>query len=166
MKIRCWTNLRNILWFLPPLRAGAQGVSAFPSDVTWQMVENFLAGGAAVSVLAWQNGLALTVVDCGVKHNFLLGLPAGSSRPGLLVRKVAWGAGDSSKGPAMTKAECAQAVAQGQALVKEFRGNALSPGEMGIANTSSASLLLAKLTGLDIAQCTGAGTGLDAPAVE
>ncbi len=144
----------------------ARGVSAFPSDVTWQMVENFLAGGAAVSVLARQNGLALTVVDCGVKHNFLQDLPAGSTRPGLQVRKSAWGAGDSSKGPAMTRAECAQAVAQGQALVQELPGNALLLGEMGIANTSAASLLLSKLTGLDIAQCTGAGTGLDAEAVE
>jgi nicotinate-nucleotide--dimethylbenzimidazole phosphoribosyltransferase len=79
---------------------------------------------------------------------------------------MAWGAGDSSKGPAMTKAECSQAVAQGQALVRELPGNALLLGEMGIANTSAASLLLAKLTGLDIAQCTGAGTGLDAEAIE
>jgi nicotinate-nucleotide--dimethylbenzimidazole phosphoribosyltransferase len=144
----------------------SRGVSAFPSEVTWQMVENFLAGGAAVSVLARQNGLALTVVDCGVMHNFLQGLPAGSTRPGLQVRKSAWGAGDSSRGPAMTRAECAQAVAQGQALVQELPGNALLLGEMGIANTSAASLLLSKLTGLDIAQCTGAGTGLDAEAVE
>ena len=54
----------------------ARGISAFPSDVSWQMVENFLAGGAAVSVLAKQNGIALTVVDCGVNHDFLAGLPA------------------------------------------------------------------------------------------
>jgi nicotinate-nucleotide--dimethylbenzimidazole phosphoribosyltransferase len=144
----------------------ARGVSAFPSDVTWQMVENFLAGGAAVSVLARQHGLALTVVDCGVMHNFLRDLPPGATRAGLQVRKMAWGAGDSSKGPAMTKAECSQAVAQGQALVQELPGNALLLGEMGIANTSAASLLLAKLTGLDIAQCTGAGTGLDTEAIE
>ena len=64
----------------------ARGVSAYPSDVTWQMVENFLAGGAAVSVLARQNGIALTVVDCGVKHDFLAGLPHGAQRKGLLVR--------------------------------------------------------------------------------
>ena len=63
----------------------ARGISAFPSDVTWQMVENFLAGGAAVSVLARQNGIALTVVDCGVKRDFLAGLPAGTQRAGLQV---------------------------------------------------------------------------------
>ena len=66
----------------------AQGISAFPADVSWQMVENFLDGGAAVSVLARQHGLALTVVDCGVNRNLLAGLPAGSQRPGLAVLKV------------------------------------------------------------------------------
>lgn len=143
----------------------ARGVSAFPSEVTWQMVENFLAGGAAVSVLARQYGLALTVVDCGVKHDFLAGLPAGATRPGLQVRKAALGTADSSVQAAMTPEQCQQAVANGQELVKSLPGNALLLGEMGIGNTSAASLLLARLTGLDIAQCTGAGTGLDAPAV-
>jgi nicotinate-nucleotide--dimethylbenzimidazole phosphoribosyltransferase len=144
----------------------ARGVSAFPSDVTWQMVENFLAGGAAVSVLAKQNGIALTVVDCGVKHDFLAGQPAGAQRAGLLVHKVAEGTADSSVQAAMTPAQCAQAMQNGQDLVKGLPGNALLLGEMGIGNTSAASLLLARLAGLDIAQCTGAGTGLDAPAVQ
>ena len=147
----------------------AQGVSAFPSDVTWQMVENFLAGGAAVSVLSRQNGIALTVVDCGVKHDFLAGLPAGSARAGLQVRKVPGaenGTADSSQQSAMRPQQCAAAIAQGQALVAELPGNALLLGEMGIGNTSAASLLLARLAGLDIAQCTGAGTGLDAEAVQ
>jgi nicotinate-nucleotide--dimethylbenzimidazole phosphoribosyltransferase len=144
----------------------ARGVSAFPSDVTWQMVENFLAGGAAVSVLAKQNGIALTVVDCGVKHDFLAGQPAGAQRAGLLVHKVAEGTADSSVQAAMTPAQCAQAMQNGQDIVKGLPGNALLLGEMGIGNTSAASLLLARLAGLDIAQCTGAGTGLDAPAVQ
>src|SRR5450830_164527 len=96
----------------------AQGISAFPSDVSWQMVENFLAGGAAVSVLARQNGISLTVVDCGVNHNFLAGLPEGTQRPGLLVRKVANGTADSSVQPAMTQAQCQQALQNGQDLVK------------------------------------------------
>ena len=147
----------------------AQGVSAFPSDVTWQMVENFLAGGAAVSVLSRQNGIALTVVDCGVKHDFLAGLPAGSVRAGLQVRKVAGaehGTADASVQSAMSAQQCAQAIAQGQQLVAALPGNALLLGEMGIGNTSAASLLLSRLAGLDIAVCTGAGTGLDAQAVQ
>ena len=146
-----------------------RGISAFPSDVSWQMVENFLAGGAAVSVLARQNGISLTVVDCGVNHDFLAGLPAGAQRAGLLVRKVAGGeqgTADSSAQPAMTTAQCAQALQNGQDIVKGLPGNALLLGEMGIGNTSAASLLLARLAGLDIEVCTGAGTGLDAPAVQ
>jgi nicotinate-nucleotide--dimethylbenzimidazole phosphoribosyltransferase len=136
----------------------ARGVSAYPSDVTWQMVENFLAGGAAVSVLARQHGLALTVVDCGVRHEF-------APRAGLVVAKAGWGTADASAGPAMTRAQCDTALANGRALVSTLPGNALLLGEMGIGNTSPASMLLARLAGLDIAQCTGAGTGLDAPAV-
>jgi len=144
----------------------ARGISAFPSDVSWQMVENFLAGGAAVSVLARQHAISLTVVDCGVNHDFLDGLAPGAQRPGLLVRKVANGTADSSVQPAMTAAQCQQALRNGQDIVKGLPGNALLLGEMGIGNTSAASLLLARLTGLDIEVCTGAGTGLDAVAVQ
>ncbi|MEP7298462.1 MAG: nicotinate-nucleotide--dimethylbenzimidazole phosphoribosyltransferase [Burkholderiales bacterium] len=132
----------------------AQGVSAYPSDVTWQMVENFLAGGAAVSVLARQHGLALNVVDAGVRHEF-------APRAGLLNRKIALGTADASTRPAMTPAQCAQAMVAGRALVRELPGNALLLGEMGIANTSSAALLMARLGGFDIAECVGRGTGLD-----
>ena len=146
----------------------AQGISAFPADVSWQMVENFLTGGAAVSVLARQHGLALTVVDCGVNRDFLAGLPAGTQRPGLLVRKVAGvehGTADASQGVAMSQVQCEQAMRHGMELVSGLPGNALLLGEMGIGNTSAASLLLARLAGLDVELCTGAGTGLDAAAV-
>ncbi|QBM28050.1 nicotinate-nucleotide--dimethylbenzimidazole phosphoribosyltransferase [Hydrogenophaga pseudoflava] len=137
----------------------ARGVSAYPSDVTWQMVENFLAGGAAVSVLARQNGIGLTVVDCGVRHDF-------APRPGLVINKVAPGTADALEGLAMSAAQCNVAIASGAALVKDLPGNALLLGEMGIGNTSAASLLMSRLAGLDIVDCTGAGTGLDAPAVQ
>jgi nicotinate-nucleotide--dimethylbenzimidazole phosphoribosyltransferase len=137
----------------------ARGVSAYPSDVTWQMVENFLAGGAAVSVLARQHDIGLTVVDCGVRHEF-------APRPGLLIRKLALGTADALDTSAMTDSQCEQALANGMALVQALPGNALLLGEMGIGNTSAASLLLSRLSGLDIADCTGAGTGLDAPAVQ
>lgn len=137
----------------------AHGVSAYPSDVTWQMVENFLAGGAAVSVLARQHGLALTVVDCGVRHAF-------GPRAGLVDAKVAWGTADALQQPAMTEAQCAQALQHGIDLVRRLPGNVLLLGEMGIGNTSAAALLMSRLTGLDIADCTGAGTGLDAAGVQ
>jgi len=132
----------------------SRGVSAYPSDVTWQMVENFLAGGAAVSVLARQHGLTLTVVDAGVNHTF-------APRPGLLDRKVAAGTADMLAGPAMTAAQLDQALQAGGDVVRNLPGNAVLLGEMGIGNTSSASLLLAMLTGEDLAACTGRGTGLD-----
>ena len=137
----------------------ARGVSAYPSDVTWQMVENFLAGGAAVSVLARQHGMDLTVVDCGVRHDF-------APRPGLLIRKVAHGTADALEGPAMFSQQRDQALGHGAALVQGLPGNVVLLGEMGIGNTSAASLLMSRLTGLDIVDCTGAGTGLDAQAVQ
>lgn len=142
----------------------ARGVSAFPSDVTWQMVENFLAGGAAVSVLARQHGLALTVVDCGVARD-IAPRESAPGRPRLLVRKVAAGTQDASQGPAMTAAQCAAALQNGVEVVRGLPGNALLLGEMGIGNTSVASLLLARLGSLPIAECTGAGTGLDAAGI-
>ncbi len=137
----------------------AQGVSAYPSDVTWQMVENFLAGGAAVSVLARQHGIGLTVVDCGVRHDF-------EPRSGLIIRKVGYGTADSMQGQAMTDAQRDQALRQGGELIHNLPGNVLLLGEMGIGNTSAASLLMSRLIGLDIADCTGAGTGLNASGVQ
>lgn len=137
----------------------ARGVSAYPSDVTWQMVENFLAGGAAVSVLARQHGIGLNVVDCGVRHDF-------AAREGLFIRKIAPGTADALEGPAMSAAQCAQAIVNGRGVLRGLPGNALLLGEMGIGNTSAASMLLARLGRLDVADVTGAGTGLDAAAVQ
>ncbi|MGY8903426.1 MAG: nicotinate-nucleotide--dimethylbenzimidazole phosphoribosyltransferase [Burkholderiales bacterium] len=136
----------------------AQGVSAYPSDVTWQMVQNFLDGGAAVNAIARQVGLNLTVVDCGVRHDF-------APHPRLIDKKVAHGTADSFVQPAMTPTQCQQALANGREVVRSLPGNAVLLGEMGIGNTSAAALLLARLAGLDIADCTGAGTGLDAAGV-
>ncbi|MFE8644081.1 nicotinate-nucleotide--dimethylbenzimidazole phosphoribosyltransferase [Sphingomonas sp. NCPPB 2930] len=146
----------------------AQGVSAFPSDVTGQMVQNFVAGGAAVSVLARQHRIALTVVDCGVRQP-CEPLPAmleeGAAPVRLLSRRVGPGTADSSLATAMSDAQCAQAVRHGIALVQALPGNAVLLGEMGIGNTSAAALLLARLAGLPAADCAGAGTGLDAAGI-
>lgn len=144
----------QLLVFAADHGIAAQGVSAYPPDVTWQMVENFLSGGAAVSVLARQHGLTLSVVDAGVRHRF-------QPRPGLLIAKIAMGTADMLNGPAMTPDECVTAVAAGKTLLQKRPGNVLLLGEMGIGNTSAASLLLARLGGYPLSDCVGRGTGLD-----
>lgn len=131
----------------------AEGVSAYPQDVTWQMVENFLAGGAAINVFAAQNGCALQIVDAGVAHDF-------GQRPGLVDRKVASGTRNFAHEPAMTSAQCTQALEHGMALVDALPGNVIGFGEMGIGNTTAAAALMHKLTGIPVAACVGAGTGL------
>ena len=131
----------------------AEGISAYPSDVTWQMVENFLAGGAAVSVLSKQNNISLNVVDCGVRHDF-------EPREGLLIQKVSKGTENALQGPAMSNEECQQAINNGMSIVRELEGNAVLIGEMGIGNSSAAAMLLARLTDNDISSCTGSGTGM------
>ena len=131
----------------------AEGVSAYPQDVTWQMVENFLASGAAINVFARQNGIALHVVDAGVNHDF-------GPRAGLVDRKVARGTRNFAHEPAMTQDECAAALARGAALAAELPGNVVGFGEMGIGNTTAAAALMHKLTGIPVTECVGAGTGL------
>lgn len=135
-----------------------EGVSAYPQSVTWQMVENFLAGGAAINVFARQNGCALRIVDAGVNHDF-------GARAGLIDRKVAHGTRNFAREAAMTLLQCAQAMEHGAALVAEMPGNVIGFGEMGIANTTSAAAIMHALTGLPAAACVGAGTGLSADGV-
>jgi nicotinate-nucleotide--dimethylbenzimidazole phosphoribosyltransferase len=136
----------------------AEGVSAFPQDVTWQMVENFLSGGAAINVFARQNGCLLRVVDAGVNHDF-------GKREGLVNRKIAPGTRNFAQEKAMSAQDCMEAIECGMDLVEELPGNVLGFGEMGIGNTTSAAALMHKLTGIPVAECVGAGTGLDAEGV-
>lgn len=136
----------------------AEGISAFPQDVTWQMVENFLAGGAAINVFAQQNGIALTVVDAGVNHDF-------GPREGLVDMKVAHGTLNFAQQPAMSAAQCALALERGMQLAAALPGNVAGFGEMGIGNTTAAAALMHKLTGTPAAACVGAGTGLSAEGV-
>jgi len=131
----------------------AEGVSAYPQDVTWQMVENFLAGGAAINVFARQNGIALHIVDAGVNHDF-------GQREGLHLRKVSSGTRNFAKEPAMTMAQCEAALQAGRDLVASLKGNVLGFGEMGIGNTTAAAALMHKLAQVPVADCVGAGTGL------
>lgn len=147
----------QILVFAGDHGAAKAGVSAYPQDVTWQMVENFLAGGAAINVFARQNGLALAVVDAGVAHDF-------GPRAGLIDAKVAPGTANYLEMPAMTADQCAEAMARGAAIVRELAAtgcNVVGFGEMGIGNTASASLITHCLSGVALADCVGRGTGLD-----
>jgi nicotinate-nucleotide--dimethylbenzimidazole phosphoribosyltransferase len=136
----------------------AEGVSAYPQDVTWQMVENFLAGGAAINVFAAQNHCELRVIDAGVNHDF-------GPRDGLTDRKLANGTQNFAQEPAMSRATCEVALAAGMALATELEGNVVGFGEMGIGNTTAAAALMHKLTGIPVAQCVGAGTGLSADGI-
>ncbi|MCC3344107.1 nicotinate-nucleotide--dimethylbenzimidazole phosphoribosyltransferase [Psychrobacter sanguinis] len=135
------------------------GTSAFPSEVTAQMVLNFLNGGAAINVIARQHDIALKVVDAGVAADFAeFGV---NQHPQLLDYKVRLGSRDALAEPAMTLEECIAALQSGIEIAKALEGNLLICGEMGIGNTSAASLLLAKLTDTPLAECIGRGTGLD-----
>ena len=137
----------------------AEGVSAYPQDVTWQMVENFLAGGAAINVFAAQNQCELRVIDAGVNHDF-------GARKGLIDRKLAPGTRNFAQEAAMSRDTCDTALAAGMALVEELDGNVIGFGEMGIGNTTAAAALMHKLTGIAVAQCVGAGTGLSADGIQ
>jgi nicotinate-nucleotide--dimethylbenzimidazole phosphoribosyltransferase len=134
-----------------------EGVSAFPVEVTRQMVLNFLHGGAAVNVLARQAGAATHIVDIGVASDF-------DPLPGLWRKKVARGTGNMAVGPAMTRAQAEQALACGMNILDEIAEKGLdvvATGEMGIGNTTAASAIVTVMTGLPASGVTGRGTGLD-----
>jgi nicotinate-nucleotide--dimethylbenzimidazole phosphoribosyltransferase len=135
-----------------------EGVSAYPPEVTSQMVLNFLHGGAAINVLARQAGASVAIVDIGVASDF------DPSIPGLMRRKVARGTRNLSKGPAMTRAEAEKALAEGMDVLAQVAENGLdliATGDMGIGNTTPSSAIAAVLTGLPVVSVTGRGTGVD-----
>lgn len=134
----------------------AEGVSPYPQEVTYQMVYNFLSGGAAINVFAKQHNINLKVVDCGVNHLF-------APNDQLIDMKVAPGTQNFSVVPAMLKSECERALANGAelALMAFDKGsNIIGFGEMGIGNTTSASALFSRLCDMAPADVCGAGTGL------
>jgi nicotinate-nucleotide--dimethylbenzimidazole phosphoribosyltransferase len=137
----------------------AQGVSAWPQEVTAQMVANIVDGGAAVNALARQVGADVVVVDVGVVGD----LP---EAPGLLARKVRRGTRDLSSEPAMTRVEAERAVVVGIEVARDLvaAGNrCLLVGDMGIANTTASAALVAAFTGSKVLDVTGRGTGVDDP---
>jgi nicotinate-nucleotide--dimethylbenzimidazole phosphoribosyltransferase len=139
-----------------------EGVSAFPKEVTPQMVLNFLRGGAGVNVLARHVGAEVRVVDVGVDYDF-------EPTPGLIIRKVAKGTRNFAKGAAMTVEEAAAAVEVGIALANEAKAEGvamLGTGEMGIGNTSPSSAIIAALAGCSVRDVTHRGTGINDEALE
>ncbi len=150
-------NKPTVLVFAGDHGIAASGVSAYPQAVTAQMVQNFLAGGAAINVFARQNNMQLRIIDAGVNHEFL-------PHADLVNAKIAKGTANFLYTPAMSDTQCEQALTYGVSLVqKEIQAgsNVLGFGEMGIANTSSASCLMSVLCDLPIEQCVGCGAGLD-----
>ena len=133
----------------------AQGVSGYPQEVTAQMVLNFLAGGAAISVICSRLGIRQVIVDAGVATD----LPP---NPELRTLKIGRGTNDISQGPAMSRQQAVQCLEAGLNLgveVIEAGADVLATGDMGIGNTTASSAITAAVTGLDAEQTTGEGTG-------
>ncbi len=139
----------------------AEGVSAYPSEVTPQMVFNFLRGGAGINVLSRTVNAKVIVVDMGVAFDF-------PPSQGLVNLKIRMGTGNFAKGPAMSREEAATAIASGIGLVEKEMKNGIDiagTGDMGIGNTTSSSAITSVMTGKTVSQVTGQGTGIEAKAL-
>ena len=148
---------KKICCFAADHGVAAEGVSAFPAEVTPQMVFNMLGGGAAINVLSRHAGADLDVVDMGVNHEF-------PDTPGLVKRKVKPGSANMAFGPAMSEEDTLQALLAGAELAAEAHlagYHILGTGEMGIANTTPATALYSVLLNVPVETITGRGTGID-----
>lgn len=147
----------HIVVFAADHGIAAEGVSAYPQEVTAQMVHNFLTGGAAINVFCRQHNLQLSIVDAGVKGD----LPGHRQ---LINKKIGDGTVSFLSDKAMTAEACRRALMSGMDVVDTISVsgcNVVGFGEMGIGNTSSASLLASLYCGLPLEKCVGKGTGLD-----
>lgn len=140
-----------------------RGVSAYPSDVTAQMVANFVDGGAAINVLAEAVGASLTVIDVGVAGPVMT-VPPDAERGGRLVQaRVRAGTADMTESPAMTRADALRSIGVGLDVVGDLLASGVDVvglGDMGIGNTTAASAIVAVMTGAAPAAVTGRGTGI------
>ena len=137
----------------------AEGVSKFPSEVTPQMVYNFVNGGAGINALARQVGAEVFVVDMGVAADLNDLAKAGK----IINKKVGLGTDNIARGPAMSQAMAQRAIESGIDIANDLatRFDVIGTGDMGIGNTTPSTAIAAVLTGLDVAELTGRGTGLD-----
>ncbi len=140
-----------------------EGVSAFPSEVTGQMVQNFLAGGAAINVICRHHAIGINVVDMGVNADF-------EAHPILVQKKVRKGTRNFAVENAMSPAEATQALENGMAVFLDAHKrqpiDIVGLGEMGIANTTSATAIICAVTGISPFKATGRGTGVDDKGLE
>ncbi len=153
---------KRIYTFAADHGVAAEGVSAFPPEVTPQMVTNFIDGGAAVNALAGYVGAEVRVVDMGVNHDF-------GTLEGLIDRKIARGSANIAVGPAMSRKQALAALQAGVELAAEARADEvdlLGTGDMGIANTTPSAAIVAAFTGLTPQQVTHRGTGIDDAGLE
>ncbi len=152
----------SILVFAADHGIADEGVSPCPKEITWQMVMNFVNGGAGINVFSKQHNINLRVIDAGVDYDFPEGINVENA-------KIAKGTNNMLHSPAMTIEQCRQAMTKGAEFVRqeyEKGCNIIGFGEMGIGNTSPASLLLHKFTGLPLQECVGRGAGLDSEGVK
>lgn len=146
----------HIVVFAASHGIASEGVSAFPSEVTPQMVLNFISGGAAINVFTRQHGIELLLVDAGVDYDF-------GENQTLIHAKAGYGTRSFAKDAAMTAAQCRFCLEKGAEIVREISEtgcNVIGFGEMGIGNTSSAAAVMSRLLDIPIADCVGKGTGL------
>jgi len=133
-------------------------VSAFPQEVTFQMVYNFIRGGAGINVLARHIGADVLVVDMGVAKDF-------ASEKGLIIKKIAYGTKNIAQGPAMSRDEAERAIIAGIEVFEDELSrkgiDIVGLGEMGIANTTPSSAIVACLTKSKVEEVTGQGTGIN-----
>ncbi len=134
----------------------AEGVSLYPSEVTPQMVQNFLAGGAGVNAMAEVSGARVVVVDIGVDYDF-------DNANDLFVKKIARGTKNMATGPAMTRDEAVRSIEAGIEMALELADETdlFGTGDMGIGNTTPSSAIAAILSGKEPQEVTGRGTGID-----
>lgn len=147
----------HILLFAGDHGVAKAGVSAYPPEVTYQMVMNILQGGAAVTVFAKQNNITVKTIDAGVNYHF-------ENIDGLIDAKVGFGTENFIVAKAVTKAQLDQCFEKSSIIVKEVHQsgcNVIGFGEMGIGNTSSASMIMHHITKIDLEDCIGRGTGLN-----
>ena len=138
-----------------------EGVSVSPREVTWQQMINFTRGGGGVNMFCRQHGFHLRIVDVGVDYDL-------SHVEGIIDRKIARGTKNFLYEPAMTEQEFDQAIQVGVDLVDDCVAEGcrvLSIGEMGIANTSPSSIWMHLFGNIPLAECIGAGAGLDTPGI-